>query len=299
MDASAAPPATTPLKTRIRRDSVALAGARIRYADYEPADSEAPPVVMIHGASASHLDLELALLPEAARGRRALLFDRPGHGRSTRPRGAHDPFIQAQFLREAAIALGAERPILLAHSLGGAIALAWALEFGDEISGLVLLAPVSHPWPGGIDWHHHAAVAPVIGPLFRRTVAPIAGPRIARRYLKPPLPANYFERAQLGNLFRAQTFKANSEDIYHLKPHVTRMSRRYHEISAPMRIIAGDRDVTVCPLIHSHHLAQEAPNARLKLLPGVGHFLQHDRPEEALTALDEVAALAASRPPAR
>ncbi|GAB4523932.1 MAG: alpha/beta hydrolase [Parvularculaceae bacterium] len=299
MDASAAPPAPTPVASQVRRDFVALANARIRYADYEPADSEAPPVVMIHGASASHLDLELALLPEAARGRRVLLFDRPGHGRSTRPRGAHDPFIQAQILRDAASALGAERPILLAHSLGGAIALAWALEFGEEISGLVLLAPVSHPWPGGVDWHHHAAVAPVIGPLFRRTIAPVAGPRIARRYLKPPLPANYFERAELRNLFRPQTFKANSEDIYNLKKHVTRMSRRYHEISAPMRIIAGDRDVTVCPMIHSHHLAREAANAKLTLLPGVGHFLQHDRPKKALAALDEVAALAGARLEAR
>lgn len=282
MDASAG--IADPMQAR--RDFVAVDGARIRYADYGLRGVPTPPVVMIHGASASLLDLELAFLPSAARNRRVILFDRPGHGRSTRPRGAQDPLVQARLLRDAAAALGAERPILLAHSLGGAIALAWALEYGAEISGLVLLAPVSHPWPGGVDWYHRAAVAPLFGPLFRRTIAPVAGPRLARRHMKPPLPVDYFERAEMKNLFRSHIFKANSEDIYHLKRHVTRMCRRYHEITAPMRIIVGDRDVTVCPMIHSCHLAKEAPNASMKLLSGVGHYLQHDRPGEALAALD-------------
>ena len=266
--------------------AVEIDGCRLSYTDYGSPVAAAAPVVMIHGASATRRDLEIALLPAAAAARRVLLFDRPGHGASTRPPGGHDPHLQARLLRAASRRLGAGRPLLLAHSLGGAVALAWALQYGAEIAGLVLLAPVSHPWPGGVDWRHHAALAPLLGPVFRRIIAPVAGPRVARRYMGPPLPEGYFDRAELKNLFRPQTFKANSEDILHLKRHVTAMSARYHEINAPMRIIAGDADRTVYPDIHARQLAAQAPNAHLTILSGIGHFLQHARPQEALAALD-------------
>jgi len=35
------------------------------------------------------------------------------------------------------------------HSLGGAVATAYALSFPDDVSGLVLIAPTTHPWEGG------------------------------------------------------------------------------------------------------------------------------------------------------
>ena len=39
------------------------------------------------------------------------------------------------------------------------------------LAGLVLLAPATHPWPGGVTWYYDLAARPVVGPLFSWTVA--------------------------------------------------------------------------------------------------------------------------------
>ena len=47
------------------------------------------------------------------------------------------------------------------------------------------------------------------------------------------------------------------------------------EITAPTVIITGDRDTIVSPDIHSRALAATLPHAKLIVLPGVGHAVQH------------------------
>ena len=44
-------------------------------------------------------------------------------------------------------------------------------------------------------------------------------------------------------------------------------------------VIAGDTDTTVSPNIHSRRLAAAVPNAKLIVLPGVGHMVQYAAPE--------------------
>ena len=63
------------------------------------------------------------------------------------------------------------RAIVVAHSWSGALATAYALDHPGAVAGLVLLAPVTHPWPGGIAWYYHVVTAPIVGPLFAHTLA--------------------------------------------------------------------------------------------------------------------------------
>ena len=56
---------------------------------------------------------------------------------------------------------------------------------------------------------------------------------------------------------------------------MTRQSPRYGEIAAPTVIVTGDRDTIVSPTIHSRALAATLPHAKLIVLPGVGHVVQH------------------------
>ncbi|MEM8785267.1 MAG: alpha/beta hydrolase [Pseudomonadota bacterium] len=251
------------------------------------------PLLMIHGASANLRDLEVALLPEAARSRRVVLVDRPGHGLSDRLQRRPDPRDQALAIKALADALGLERPILVANSYGGAVALAYGLAFPEAVSGMVLLAPVSHPWPGGVSWHNDVGAAPIIGPIFRHTLVPVLGPRFAKAQLKTgadgPLPEGYYEKARLDLLFRPAAFKANSEDLVHLKPFIEEQSRRYGELAMPIRILADPADTTVSTTIHAKQLVDEAQNATLTLHPGAGHFIQHSRTEEVLSAIDALA----------
>ena len=99
-----------------------------------------PPVIYIHGAKSSVYDFTMSIADEVAERYTAVAFDRPGAGFSGRPASdGGSPQAQAAVLRAAAGVLGLERPILLGHSFGAAVALAWALDAQDEVSAVVTL----------------------------------------------------------------------------------------------------------------------------------------------------------------
>src|SRR6516162_2698115 len=136
---------------------VEVEGGRLHVLELGPAGhEERPPIVMVHGASGNLNDLRVALGDRLARNRRVILVDRPGHGWSDRPGGVTDasPARQAALILEALDRMGVERFVLLGHSLGGAVASALALAWPDRLAGLILLAPVTHPWKGNIDWYN-------------------------------------------------------------------------------------------------------------------------------------------------
>jgi pimeloyl-ACP methyl ester carboxylesterase len=58
----------------------------------------------------------------------------------------------------------------------------------------------------------------------------------------------------------------------------------------PVVIVAGDRDTTVSPDIHSKALAAAIPNAKLIILPGVGHIIHHAKAELVIGEIDAIAA---------
>lgn len=270
---------------------VEASGIEINYKHYAKG-AGGQPLLMIHGANGNLHDLDIALLPAAAAARAVVLFDRPGLGRSGRPPGGADPRVQARYLREAAQRLDIRRPILVGHSLGGAVALAYALQFPGDVSGLVLLAPVSYPWKGEPAWYNQLALAPVAGPLFRRLIVPVIGPRMAKASLGGAFPDGYFDDAEVRLLFRPQTFKANAEDLTYLKPAIREMSPHFGALTMPAIILADDGDPTVSTAIHARPLAAAMPEAELRLLPGAGHMIPHSRTQAVLTAIDDVAARA-------
>ena len=222
------------------------------------AENGGVPIVLLHGASGNLQDMRLGLGERLARNHRVILIDRPGHGWSARFRGDEDAFPsrQAALIAQTLDALGVTRAIVIGHSFAGAIVTAFALDFPERAAALVLLAPVTHPWPGGIAWFYTLASAPVIGPLFARTIVlPMAFPllrTLASAVFAPqPMPPDYVRHSALALLLRPVAFVANARDVARLKESVTRQSPRYAEIRAPTVIITGDRDTIVSPDIHS------------------------------------------------
>jgi pimeloyl-ACP methyl ester carboxylesterase len=72
-----------------------------------------------------------------------------------------------------------------------------------------------------------------------------------------------------------------------LKAAVAEQAPRYAEITAPMTIITGDgSDKTVSTHIHSRPLAATAPNAKLIVLPGVGHMIQQAAPDLVIAEVE-------------
>ena len=258
------------------------------------------PIVLLHGASGNLHDMRLGLGQRLARSHRVILIDRPGHGWSARFGGDEDasPSRQAALIAQTLDARGVTRAIIIGHSFAGAIVTAFALDFPERVAALVLLAPVTHPWPGGIAWFYTLAAAPVIGPLFARTIVlPLAFPplqTLAPTVFAPqPMPPDYVRHSALALLLRPAAFVANARDVARLKESVTRQSPRYAEITAPTVIITGDRDTIVSPDIHSRALAATLAHARLIVLPGVGHAVQHIAADLVIAETERLAQSAA------
>jgi pimeloyl-ACP methyl ester carboxylesterase len=84
-------------------------------------------------------------------------------------------------------------------------------------------------------------------------------------------------------------FVANAKDVAQLLDSVTRQAPRYREIVAPTVIVTGDRDTIVSPEIHSRALAATLRHAKLIVLPGVGHAVQHVAAELIASEIDRLA----------
>ena len=150
---------------------VEVRGARLNVVDLGRRDAPGPPIVMIHGASSNLEVMRQPLGGRLANSHRVILIDRPGHGWSTRARLAGStPAIQGRMIEEALEKLGVGPVILVVHSWSGALGARMALDYPARVAGLVMLAPVTHPWRGGVGWYNDAVTTPVIGPLLAYTV---------------------------------------------------------------------------------------------------------------------------------
>ena len=104
------------------------------------------------------------------------------------------------------------------------------------------------------------------------------------------MPDDYVRRSALALLLRPSAFLANARDVAWLKDSVVRQSPRYAEITAPTVIIVGDRDTIVSPKIHSRTLARTLAHAKLVVLAGMGHAVQHVAADVAVAEIDRLAA---------
>lgn len=278
---------------------VDVEGVRLHYQRRGALRDGVAPVVLIHGASGNLRDMMNALGDTLGRETSVIAFDRPGHGWSGRGPDMASPDAQARLIRQAVRALGIERPVILGHSWGGAVATAYAVEFGDEISGIVPLSGALYPWPGGIAWYHDVIATPVIGRLFLHTLmtpaAQMLAPAGVMATFKPnEAPDGYAEAIGLPMIFRAREFGANSEDVRHLKESLAAQSARYGGISAPVIVVTGNADFTVSPKIHSYAFHRAVKGSELVKLKGVGHMPHYERRE---IVADAVLRLARGRAP--
>jgi pimeloyl-ACP methyl ester carboxylesterase len=272
---------------------VDLGPGKLHVVETAPRAPAGGAVVLIHGASGNFADPHVALAERLAdAGFRVFAVDRPGHGYSDRlgGRGATSPRRQAAWIRQAVEALGAREAIVVVHSLAGALGLAMAHDAPEFTRGLVLLAPVSHPWPGGVSWYYTLAAHRVLGAPFRWLVVPWLGlakmqSALRETFAPNPVPPDYARRTRLPLVLRPWQFRANSEDFVDLQAEVAALAPGYREIRAPTMILMGAEDRLVSAEIHARACARQIPNATLRLLPGIGHSPHFAAPDEVVAAI--------------
>ncbi len=268
-----------------------------------------PDLVLLHGASGNLRDFTFAFAPMmAAQGFRVISFDRPGLGYSGRGDDRHDGFFsataespgeQAALLARAAATLGADRPLVLGHSYGGAVALAWALD--HPAAALVVLSGVALPWPGGLGLWYAINGSALGGALVPPLVSAFAsGDQVARATLgifaPDPVPDGYLDHIGPGLITGRSAFRANARQVVTLYPHVVAMAARYPGLTLPVELVHGDADTIVPLSIHAARAVDIIPGAALTVLPGIGHMPHHAAAPAVAAAIHRAAIRAGLRP---
>jgi pimeloyl-ACP methyl ester carboxylesterase len=266
---------------------VTVEGQRIHYV----MQGNGPDLVLIHGASGSVRDFTFALMDRLAKDYRVIAVDRPGLGHS-------DPIpdislaAQARVIRDAVAQLGADSPIVLGQSYGGAVALAWALDGGP--TALVLVGAPSLPWPGTLDpWYRITST-----PVGRAFATPLAAAFVPESYIRSAtatvftpaaVPPGYEAHIGLPLIIRRATLATNTAQVNALRAELVTMEPHYAGLTLPIELIHGSAD-TIVPLdIHSSPLAKLLPNATLTVIPGAGHMPHHSHPEVVIAAIARAA----------
>lgn len=260
-----------------------------------------PDLVLIHGASGNTRDFTFALVDRLAQDYRVIAFDRPGLG-WTEDLGEDgiSPFAQAELLQAAADQLGVRRPIVMGHSYGGSVAMAWGLTDTPDVAALVILSGATMPWPGGLG-PYYAVTGTRLGgatvvPAITAFVAPARAEQVVDGIFAPhPAPPGYADYVGVGLSLRRHSLRANGRQVWGLKPFVTQMAEAYPRLGLPVEIVHGTADTTVPADIHAIPLSNLLPDAQLTLLPDVAHMPHHTHPDDVIAAIHRAAARAGLR----
>jgi pimeloyl-ACP methyl ester carboxylesterase len=247
---------------------ISIAGERIYYAKNENAPGE--NIVFVHGAGENHRiwAKQLVDVPrKTSRPVSAYAFDLPSHDRSE---GSGRTSIAAyrDFVAAFTKALGLELFILVGHSMGGAIALDFALTYPGRLRGLVL-----------------------IGTGARLRVAPIILEQVETSF--EGLVSLMSEWAYSPSASR-ELVRRGEEELRLTPPTVTHgdfaacdafdVMPRLGEIRTPILVIVGSDD-KMTPPKYSMYLRDHIAGAQFILVEGAGHMVMLEQPDVVTAAI--------------
>jgi len=250
-----------------------IRGRRIHVRDV----GQGPAIVLIHGLAGQMRNFA-AVVPLLAAGHRVVLIDRPGSGHSP-GRGDDSLTDQAAIVADLIDQLGLDRPLIVGHSLGGAVSMALALDHPGKISGLALIAPltqVQEEVPAafrGLVIEKPAVRAIVANtlaiPMMRRNSAKSRITLFAPEPVDPAFDIDYGGAM----LARPRAFYASSSELVAVNDALAPLVARYGEIALPVRILFGEGDQVLPAPVHGTRTASEVRGAQCTILPDAGHML--------------------------
>ena len=271
---------------------VEVNGQRIHYVSH----GAGAPVIFIHGSVGTvHDFLESPLFSLVAEKYQAIAYDRSGFGYSSRnPHERMTPADHAAVLARLMAALRIEKPIVVGHSWGGAVALAFALKYPHLARGVVLLAPVAY---GSGSWdsiRYWPVRLPILGTLFRETffvpVAWLLVPHfLSESFYPTTVPASYLAIFTSFAL-RPSHYLSEARDMPGLGYALAEMSKKYAQIKAPVTVICGDQDQNTPCSVHARPLHRAIPNARLVIVAAAGHQIHFSQSRQVYEEITRLAA---------
>ena len=224
-------------------------GARIRFASY----GAGPPVILLHGGlgHSGNYFHQLGALRDS--GRRVVLIDSRGHGRSTRDAKPYSYERMADDVLAVMDALGVERAAFVGWSDGACIALDVARRRPERVSGVFFFGcNVDPSGTKALDERN-----PLLGRCFSRHM---------KDYAQLSATPNDIE-----------SFAAAVMEMQRTQPNYS--AADLAAIEVPVTIVHAEHDEFI-ERSHADYLARTIPDASFVFLPGVSHFAPLQRPDE-------------------
>jgi pimeloyl-ACP methyl ester carboxylesterase len=235
---------------------------------YDRTGGGAPTLCLVHG-SAGSTTVWIRQLEGLADSAQVIALDLPGHGRSG-GEGCRTIGEYVAIVHGFVEALKLEKLVLGGHSMGGAVAQAFALAHPERLAGLVLVGTgarlrvlprifelLEQDYPEGARFIIRLAVSTgasgeLVESLFHQT---LGTPR----------------SVTIGDLRACDAFD---------------VMERVSAIQVPTLVISGTED-QLTPPKYSHFLRDRILGGRLALIAGAGHYVQLERADETTAAIRE------------
>ena len=240
----------------------------------------APPLVLIHGVSATAGRDWAPVIETLSRRFHILVLDLPGFGRSAKHPVVYTPAGYVAYVRHVARQRFDGPFALVGHSMGASIALAYAASHPDDVEFLVMISAA------GI-LHHHALAAyrARIGLLAEQdepTAVPINARQVRshvakyERWAVMPVTPEILMRDPIK---RRLIIGADPAKNAALGLIATNFARFIADVRVAPLLIWGTNDA-IAPPRTARLLQHRIPNSRLVLLPRVGHQPVADAPDD-------------------
>lgn len=279
---------------------VSVEGVRIHAVDRasrrRAARASETAVILIHGAGVDHRDWTFDFINRIDRRWRVVAFDRPGFGASERPNGAASalPATQARILRGAAAALGVRQAVVVGHSWGGAVAMAWGVDAPDTTLGVASFAGAVAPWSLANAIKNgrriQAAARTAFGSGGLQAAAVDA---LSESFSPGHVPKGYFDHMATELSPLSGPTAATMADVSTINGALSLLTPKYARFERPVELIYGKEDLILSVQEQGEAAAALLPMARLTVLPGVGHMVHHSSPLSCVNALNRLLAAAA------
>lgn len=244
------------------------------------------PIIMLHGLAGNLRNFTYALVGKLDKEYRVIAIDRAGCGWSTRLKSDSATLQeQARIVSEFIDKEQIEKPLIVGHSLGGAIALALALEYKNKISGLALICPATQIIDKIPDMFKFLNIS---SPLIRFFVAHIFSSFIGILTRKETFKIAFSPEEICSDFgikgggdfaLSSEAFIRTSEDLIFAQSSAPSLVGREKELDVYTEVLFGEEDEILDAKLHGEEFAKLA-SAKLTMVPRTGHMLPLTIPDQ-------------------
>ncbi len=237
------------------------------------------PVILVHGHA---VDLRVwdDVVPDLARaGYRVIRYDARGHGRSAAPDEGYTWDAHVRDLKALVANAGLQECVLVGHSMGGGIAMGFALEYPERTAGLALICSALPGFTYSEDFSNQ------VGAMREQIRTHGVHPTIEHEFVK----FAFFDRIRddadaMDKLRTMLAGYSGKEYLAELTEQPEQVIERLSSLATPTLVVSASEDIADFRIISSL-LAEQIPGAELSLFEGAGHMLPMEQPHDLAAAL--------------